>query len=67
MLPHQLSHALRLKVFKEVYDTLDTDSLILRHDALQVYELAPTTQIKERGRENVAMATVREIATYAFF
>lgn len=32
MLPHQLSHILRLKLFEEVYDILDNDSMILLHN-----------------------------------
>lgn len=37
MLPHQMSHAFRLKVFEEVYDILDNDSLIL----LRNYSASP--------------------------
>lgn len=45
MLHHHLSHALRIKVFEEVYDTLDNDNLILLHNILQVHEHSPSTKI----------------------
>lgn len=66
MLPHQVSHALRLKVFEEVYDTLDNESLILLHGAKSI-SLNPALRSKRWERENVAMAVVREIVTYALF
>lgn len=38
MLPHQLSHALRFKVFEEGYDNLDNDSLVILHNTPHVHE-----------------------------